>query len=89
MSRALDNHLHYDNNSQEMKQKTTCQEIKAVLQNPESNKQVKCASRMNLSAYFWKIFGLRERTYLVFGAHFGAERGLKTMDNLMCYFIKQ
>ena len=31
----------------------------------------------------------RERTYLAFGAHFGTERGLKTMSYSMSHCIKQ
>ena len=31
----------------------------------------------------------RERTYLAFGTHFGAERGLKTMSHSMFHCIKQ
>ena len=43
---------------------------------------------MNLSAYFkTEDLWSRERTYLVFGAQFGAERGHKTMGNSMSHCI--
>ena len=39
---------------------------------------------VNLSAYFLEDLWSRERTYLVFGTHFGAERGCKTIWAIQC-----
>ena len=58
------------------------------INNQDGGKNVLQPSESECLFHFQKIFGA-QKELLVFGAHFGAERGLKTTSNSMSRCVEQ